>query len=130
MSKSFKAEVLTCDGSWSSNQCRFATKEEAEASGQELLSRWTVPIDHRATESDDPVNYRFNFDTEKNERLQLWAARVLNLETNESVEVGRSYDFDVLVGVLEKTSAERGHEILEDGTTKDQTFLYSIDLAE
>ena len=58
MAESFKAEVLT-DGGWSSNALRFATKEEAEASGRELLSRWWVPIDSRAAESEDPVNYKF-----------------------------------------------------------------------
>jgi hypothetical protein len=63
----FKTEVYT--GSWSSNALRFATKEEAEASGKELLNRWYVPTDSRAAESSDPVNYRFNFDTQKNEAL-------------------------------------------------------------
>ena len=55
---SWKAEVCA-DGSWSSNALRFATKEEAEKSGRELLSRWMVPTDSRAAESDDPVNYKF-----------------------------------------------------------------------
>jgi len=56
--KSWKPEVLV-DGQWSGNALRFATKEEAEASGRELLSRWFVPSDSRAAESSDPVNYKF-----------------------------------------------------------------------
>lgn len=55
---SWKPEVLV-SGTWSGNSLRFATKEEAEASGRELLGRWFVPVDSRATESDDPVNYKF-----------------------------------------------------------------------
>ena len=66
--KSFKTEVYA-QGSWSSNSLRFSTKEEAEASGKELLSRWFVPTDSRALESEDPVNYRFNFETNKNKRI-------------------------------------------------------------
>ena len=54
---SWKVEVFTTD--WNSNALRFATKEEAEASGRELLSRWFLPSDSRATECDDPVNYEF-----------------------------------------------------------------------
>jgi hypothetical protein len=57
---SYKTEVYA-DESWSSNSLRFATKEEAEENGKELLSRWMVPTDSRATETEDPVNYRFDF---------------------------------------------------------------------
>jgi len=58
---SWKAEVLV-NGKWSTNSVRFETKAEAEESGKELLSRWFVPIDSRATESEEPVNYVFDFD--------------------------------------------------------------------
>lgn len=61
---SWKPEVFV-DGQWAGNAVRFATKEEAEASGRELLSRWWVPSDSRATESEDPVNYRFDFATDR-----------------------------------------------------------------
>ena len=57
--KSFKTEVCV-DNKWASNALRFATRREAELYGAELLSRWFVPTDARAAESDDPVNYRFN----------------------------------------------------------------------
>jgi hypothetical protein len=68
MNKTWKMEVFV-DNSWSSNACVYATKEEAEAAGQELLNRWFVPTDSRAAESTDPVNYRFNFVTYRPERI-------------------------------------------------------------
>jgi hypothetical protein len=66
---SWKPEVK-CNGEWSSNALRFATKEEAEASGKELRSRWWVPTDSRGTESTDPVNYTFDFANYKNARIE------------------------------------------------------------
>jgi hypothetical protein len=60
---SWKTEVCTMyqgQKSWASNALRFATKIEAEKAGVELLSRWYVPIDSRAAESNDPVNYVFD----------------------------------------------------------------------
>jgi len=54
------------DGKWSSNSLRFATREEAHASVRELMSRWYVPEDGRATECSDPVNYRFDFTINRN----------------------------------------------------------------
>jgi len=56
--KSWKPEVLV-DGQWSTNGLRFATAEEAFGSVMLLRMRWWVPTDGRATESEDPVNYRF-----------------------------------------------------------------------
>lgn len=56
--KSWKPEVLV-DGKWATNALRFATAAEAEGSVRELMSRWWVPTDGRAAESEDPVNYRF-----------------------------------------------------------------------
>lgn len=66
--KSWKPEVLV-DGKWCSNALRFATKKEAEYSAQELLSRWFVPDDGRASESDEAINYRFDFENNCNVRL-------------------------------------------------------------
>lgn len=54
---SWKPEFLV-DGKWSSNGQRFATRAEAEGTARERLMRWTAPSDYRATESDDPINYR------------------------------------------------------------------------
>ena len=71
MSKSYKMEVLV-DGAWSTNSCRFATMLEAEKAGVELLSRWFVPQDSRGAESaeSDEVNYRFNDNTGRPERIE------------------------------------------------------------
>ena len=55
---SWKMQVCV-SGEWSTNSCRYATREEAEAAGRELLSRWFAPSDSRAVESEDPVNYEF-----------------------------------------------------------------------
>jgi hypothetical protein len=60
---SWKTEVCTIyqgRESWATNSLRFATKVEAEKAGRELLSRWYLPIDSRAAESEDPVNYVFD----------------------------------------------------------------------
>jgi hypothetical protein len=66
---SWKTEVLV-DGKWSTNAVVLATKEEAEEAGKELLSRWFLPVDSRAVESTDQVNYKFNFDMYKLERME------------------------------------------------------------
>ena len=58
LNMSWKPEYLV-SGKWSTNSLRFATKEEAEGSVRELMSRWWVPEDGRATECEDVVNYKF-----------------------------------------------------------------------
>ena len=63
--KSFKAEFLV-DGKWATNALRFATKAEAEASVSELMSRWYVPEEGRAAESEDPVSHTFDFAAYRN----------------------------------------------------------------
>lgn len=55
---SFKPVVKTgTDPKWYDNALRFATKEEAFASAQNLAGRWTLVTDYDAHESDEPVNY-------------------------------------------------------------------------
>ena len=39
------------------NALVFATQEEAVAAGDELMSRWFVPIGFEVRETNDPVNY-------------------------------------------------------------------------
>lgn len=56
--KSWKPEFLV-SGKWSTNALRFATELEAMGSVKELMSRWYIPEDGRATQCDDPVNYKF-----------------------------------------------------------------------
>lgn len=68
MTKSWKIEVLV-GALWSSNALRFATKGEAEASGRELLSWWHLPDAARAAESEDAVNHKFDFEANRNVRL-------------------------------------------------------------
>ena len=67
--KSFKTEVCV-KGEWSTNACVYATRKEAEEAGKELLSRWMAPEDSRAVESDEPVNYKFNFETYRSEPIK------------------------------------------------------------
>jgi hypothetical protein len=60
MTMSFAAEVIAdSSGKWTGNQCRFATREEAEGYVADLMSRWTLVTETRVVESGDPVNYRF-----------------------------------------------------------------------
>ena len=58
---SFKPEVQTDNtGAWYGNALRFATREEAEASARDLAGRWLLVLAHRASESEDPVNYTYH----------------------------------------------------------------------
>ena len=57
---SWKPEVQTdSTGRWYGNALRFTTKEEAEAQVRDLSMRWYAVQGTRATECDDPVNYRY-----------------------------------------------------------------------
>lgn len=52
---SWKAEVIADDsGNWASNALRFRTKEACERYGRDLMWRWLLVRDVRATECDDP----------------------------------------------------------------------------
>jgi hypothetical protein len=58
--KSWKPEVQTdSSGKWYGNALRFATKEEAEANVAALKWNWTLVLDTRVVECEDPVNYRW-----------------------------------------------------------------------
>ena len=55
---SYAVEVIADrSGKFCGNGVRFATKEEAETSARDLMSRWTLVTDWRVVESTDPVNY-------------------------------------------------------------------------
>jgi len=57
---SFKPEVQTDDsGKWYGNGLRFATEQEAVDNARDLMGRWLAVRDYRASESPDPVNYRW-----------------------------------------------------------------------
>jgi hypothetical protein len=49
--------MVYVQGEWAGNGVRFATREEAEASAQNLMARWFLVDDIRVDESDDEVNY-------------------------------------------------------------------------
>ena len=58
--KSWKPEVIADrSGTWCGNALRFATKPEAENYVADLAIRWTLVVDTRVVESDDPVNYKW-----------------------------------------------------------------------
>ena len=56
------------------NRVAFATKDEAERAGHELLSRWFGPDNFLVRESDEPVNYAF----------PVGANRPISLETEHA----------------------------------------------
>jgi hypothetical protein len=60
MKLSWKPEVIAdSSDKWTGNAVRFATEAEAKAYVFDLSMRWTSVRATRATESDDPVNYRY-----------------------------------------------------------------------
>jgi hypothetical protein len=68
---SYKPEVIAdASGKWTGNGLAFATKEEAEGWVKDLERRWFLVTDTRVVESDEPVNYKFNFETTDIESVQ------------------------------------------------------------
>lgn len=58
---SFKPEVRTgTDPKFYGNNLAFASREEAERSAKDLMSRWLLVVEWRVVESDQPVNYRLD----------------------------------------------------------------------
>lgn len=55
---SWKPAIKTQGEDWNHNAMRFATKEEALASANDIYSRWMLATAFDAHESDDPVNYK------------------------------------------------------------------------
>jgi hypothetical protein len=57
---SWKPEVIAdSSGEWCGNALRFATEAEALDNAKDLMNRWFLVRKIRATESTDPVNYRW-----------------------------------------------------------------------
>lgn len=57
---SFKPQVRTgSDPKFYGNALAFATEAEALANAKDLYHRWTLCVEYRAVESDEPVNYTF-----------------------------------------------------------------------
>ena len=56
----WKAEVVADrTGKWCGNQLRFASQAEAEGYVRDLMMRWTLVVNTRAVESNDPVTHRW-----------------------------------------------------------------------
>jgi hypothetical protein len=54
---SWKPEVIAdSSGKWTGNGLAFATKNEAEQYGLDLMFRWTAVREYRAIESEESVN--------------------------------------------------------------------------
>ena len=53
---------MIVDGKAGFNSVAFATEEEANDAGRELMSRWFVPTGWEVVETDDAVNYTFDWD--------------------------------------------------------------------
>ena len=69
---SFAMEVVAdSSGKFAGNSCRYATFLEANHAGSELMSRWMAVREYRVVESEDPVNYRFNDATWRNEPIAV-----------------------------------------------------------
>jgi hypothetical protein len=67
----WKSEVIAdSSNTWTTNACVFATKEEADAAGHELMSRWFAVREHRPTEVNDAVNYIFDFAAYRPKRIE------------------------------------------------------------
>jgi N12 class adenine-specific DNA methylase len=61
---SYVVEVKAVGEGWGArNNLRFATRDEADRYGRDLLSRWMGAEDYRVVESPDPVNRRWNAET-------------------------------------------------------------------
>lgn len=60
---SFKPVVRTgTDPKFYGNALAFATRKEAQYSADELMSRWLLVVEAGVEESDEPVNYRIDWD--------------------------------------------------------------------
>ena len=56
MSKGYKAEVLVPGDGWGQNGVVWPDEASAAAAAQDLWSRWTATVDHRAVEVDEEPN--------------------------------------------------------------------------
>ena len=56
----FKYGVIV-EGKTSFNAVVLATRDEADNAARELMSRWFVPTGWKVVETDDAVNYKFDW---------------------------------------------------------------------
>lgn len=62
---------------WCGNALRFASKEEAAASAEDLFNRWLLPRDWRVDESPDPVSHSWDLSKRWPEALGVVEAPAL-----------------------------------------------------
>lgn len=66
MATSYKPMVrVGSEPGFHGNTLRFATPEEAKANVEDLAMRWTLVVETKVEESDDPVNYKYDLDKRK-----------------------------------------------------------------
>ena len=65
------AFILAGESKPCTNAVVFATYEEASCSAQDKFAVWTQPIDWTVVETDDEVNYRYDFNTRETVRLEV-----------------------------------------------------------
>jgi len=68
---SFKAGIHeSADGPASTNNCAFATEDEAKRAGTELLRRWMAPHHASVVESAESVNYEFPIEIDSPRKIK------------------------------------------------------------
>lgn len=117
---SWKPEVKLGDDEWGDNALRFATEKEAKEAGRELMSRWMVVQDYRATPTADPVNYRFNFDRGRPERIEEES-----LSLDEDARVFKSF-----VRLPEDASIRQVQVWIENLIEEDLLWHFDDDVAD
>jgi hypothetical protein len=58
---SWKAEFMSRGRQWTAHEPRFTTSLEAQEYAKDVFNNWEDPLQWKVTESDDPVNYQWDF---------------------------------------------------------------------
>lgn len=70
MSNYKPAFILAGESKPSVNALVFATHEEAQCNARDKFALWTMPIDYTVIETEDAVNYRYDFINGETVRLK------------------------------------------------------------
>ena len=81
--RSYKAEMKV-HGGWSANQRRYATREEADAAGKDLYSRWTAAEDYRVVPSSDAPNVEPVINVKPAEKTAQSDSRILFMHVGDA----------------------------------------------
>lgn len=71
-------------GEWATNATAFATEAEARAAAGDRFQRWTMPISFDARESDEEVNYLYDFEKQEERHVPR------KLDTNQPQQENRA----------------------------------------